>query len=218
MFVVPPYTTDARHFAAITQEAHRYASNALLNHLMETSQLKARLQSIRSYFLLQQGDYVVHFMEIADDELSKAVMLDHRFATSQRAAINRRDFVTLSRLESLLELSVRTSAAAADPFKEELLSRLEETSLLDHMIQIQSQAASKGAKPKQLQGYEAFTLDYNAAWPLSIVISRGAITKYQLVFRQLFYIKFVERQVCAAWIDFQVRDRVKFAAAPPPPP
>ncbi|KAE8673743.1 Gamma-tubulin complex component 2 [Hibiscus syriacus] len=36
-------------------------------------------------------------------------------------------------------------------------------------------------------------------WPLSIVISRKALTKYQLIFRFLFHCKHVERQLCGAW-------------------
>ncbi|KAL7611993.1 hypothetical protein Lser_V15G05583 [Lactuca serriola] len=36
-------------------------------------------------------------------------------------------------------------------------------------------------------------------WPLSLVISRKALTKYQLIFRFLFHCKHVHRQLCAAW-------------------
>lgn len=42
-------------------------------------------------------------------------------------------------------------------------------------------------------------------WPLSIVISRKALTKYQLLFRLLFHCKHVERQLCGAWQVHQVR-------------
>jgi hypothetical protein len=41
-------------------------------------------------------------------------------------------------------------------------------------------------------------------WPLSLVISRKALTKYQLIFRLLFHCKHVSRQLCAAWQIQQV--------------
>ncbi len=42
---------------------------------------------------------------------------------------------------------------------------------------------------------EAFTLDYKVGWPNSIVLSRRAITKYQLLSRLLYFSKHVERRV-----------------------
>jgi gamma-tubulin complex component 2 len=51
----------------------------------------------------------------------------------------------------------------------------------------------------KLTGSEAFTFDYNVEWPLSLVISRKSLTKYQLIFRHLFLCKHVERQLGAAW-------------------
>lgn len=41
-------------------------------------------------------------------------------------------------------------------------------------------------------------------WPLSIVVSRKALSRYQLIFRFLFHCKHVERQLCTAWQVHQV--------------
>lgn len=41
-------------------------------------------------------------------------------------------------------------------------------------------------------------------WPVSLVLSRRALTKYQLIFRHLFHCKHVRRQLCAAWQIHQV--------------
>ncbi|XP_028125714.1 gamma-tubulin complex component 2-like isoform X2 [Camellia sinensis] len=40
---------------------------------------------------------------------------------------------------------------------------------------------------------------YEVQWPLSLVISRKALTKYQLIFRFLFHYKHVDLQLCGAW-------------------
>lgn len=54
-----------------------------------------------------------------------------------------------------------------------------------------------------LKGIEAFTLDYKVGWPLSIVLSRRAITKYQLLSRLLYFSKHVERRVLMSWMGHQ---------------
>jgi gamma-tubulin complex component 2 len=54
-----------------------------------------------------------------------------------------------------------------------------------------------------LKGLEAFTLSYRVRWPVSLVISKKTLTKYQLIFRHVFYCKHVEREVCDAWQHHQ---------------
>jgi gamma-tubulin complex component 2 len=39
--------------------------------------------------------------------------------------------------------------------------------------------------------------------PLSLVLSKHAITKYQLLFRHLFHCKHVERQLSSSWLSQQ---------------
>ena len=54
------------------------------------------------------------------------------------------------------------------------------------------------------QGFHVFALDYSVKWPLSIVLSKRALTKYQLLFRHLFFCKHVERELCSAFLTHQV--------------
>ncbi|KAF9406891.1 hypothetical protein BGZ94_002913 [Podila epigama] len=50
-----------------------------------------------------------------------------------------------------------------------------------------------------LSGIDALTLDYSVKFPLSLVISRKALTKYQLLFRHLLYLKHGEQVLCHTW-------------------
>ncbi|KAI9492777.1 gamma-tubulin complex component protein [Zychaea mexicana] len=63
-----------------------------------------------------------------------------------------------------------------------------------------AQAAAAGSSRDVLSGYDALTLDYTVTFPLSLVISRKALTKYQLLFRHLLYLKHVEDMLCDAWM------------------
>ena len=47
-----------------------------------------------------------------------------------------------------------------------------------------------------LTGYQGFTLTYSVDWPLSLVIDNKSIFCYQLIFRHLFYCKYVEGLLC----------------------
>lgn len=60
-------------------------------------------RSIKRYFLMDQGDFFVHFMDLTEEELKKPV-----------------DDIAPSRLEALLELALRMSTANTDPYKDDL--------------------------------------------------------------------------------------------------
>mmetsp|Transcript_109 Transcript_109/g.209 ORF Transcript_109/g.209 Transcript_109/m.209 type:complete len:347 (-) Transcript_109:98-1138(-) len=122
--------------------------------------------------------------------------------------------VALSRIRSLLQLAVHTSTLASDPNREELSCSLASHNLIQHLHLIQAAGGdgptnSAGSESyvlkgsQGLKGVEALTLDYNVGWPLSIVLSRRAITKYQLLSRLLFFCKHVELKVLGCWKDHQ---------------
>jgi gamma-tubulin complex component 2 len=48
---------------------------------------------------------------------------------------------------------------------------------------------------------DALTLDYNVKFPLSLVVSRKTILRYQLLFRFLLHLKHVEQSLAAMWIE-----------------
>ncbi|XP_058743700.1 gamma-tubulin complex component 2-like isoform X2 [Vicia villosa] len=137
------------HYLECIKAAYNFASGELVNLIKEKYDLTGKLRSIKHYLLLDQGDFLVHFMDIARDELAK-----------------KPDEVSVEKLQSLLDLALRTTAASVDPYHEGL------TCIVVH-------------------------------WPLSIVLSRKALTNYQLIFRFLFHCKHVDRQLCGAWQTHQ---------------
>ena len=105
-------------------------------------------RSIKHYFLLDQGDFIVQFMDMADDELKKPMEGTQRNSVSlvtsskllsvisrfrvmmwkffwwKGLELSRSHFLLAdimdSRLEALLELTLRTSTANADSYKDDL--------------------------------------------------------------------------------------------------
>lgn len=54
-------------------------------------------------------------------------------------------------------------------------------------------------------------MDYKVGWPNSIVLSRRAITKYQLLSRLLYFSKHVERRVLISWMGHQTTKVRKYS-------
>ncbi|KZV48871.1 gamma-tubulin complex component 2 [Dorcoceras hygrometricum] len=169
--------------------AYDFASGELLNLVKEKYDLMGKLRSIKHYLLLDQGDFLVHFMDIAREELMK-----------------KPDDISTEKLQSLLDLALRSTAAVADSYHEDLTCCVEKTTLLKRLsvlrdLQINQTVSSHCAleEPVNITGLETFALSFKVCWPLSLVISRKALTKYQLIFRFLFHCKHVNRQLCGAW-------------------
>ncbi|KAL1293291.1 gamma-tubulin complex component 2 isoform X2 [Arachis ipaensis] len=184
------------HYLECIKAAYNFASRELLNLIKEKYDLMGKLRSIKHYLLLDQGDFLVHFMDIARDELAK-----------------KPDEVSVEKLQSLLDLALRTTAAAADPLHEGVTCVVERSSLLkrsstfkDLELSQRSSGDNDLEEPVSITSLETFSLSYKVQWPLSIVLSRKALTRYQLIFRFLFHCKHVERQLCGAW---QVHQGVK---------
>ena len=184
------YTSNSEEYARPLEKAYEFASKTLLELLVRDRDLVGHLRSVKHYFLLDQGDFIVQFMDLCESELQQSV--------------NR---VEPARLDSLLELALRTSAANCDPYKDNVRVELLTVSLLFQMHRVLSINTDAEAEYKnveddnsELSGLEAFSFNYEVQWPISLVLNRRALACYQMLLRQLFYAKHVERKLCRAWI------------------
>ncbi|CAG2176410.1 unnamed protein product [Oppiella nova] len=192
------YTTEERVYIENIESAYKFASKELLHLLVDESDLIGRLKSIKHYFFMDLGDFIVQFMDLAGDELEKDI-----------------DDIALNRLDSLLELSLRTSLMNSDAYKDDVRIELLPDSLHSQMSQILNIGVNSIKDPKELsipepyvlKGSEALALDFHVSWPLSLIISRKNITCYQMLFRHLFYCKYVERQLEEVWKGNKIAKR-----------
>ena len=182
------YTIEEKVYSNWIESAHHHASKQLLRLLVKESDLLGHLYSVKHYFFMDQGDYIVQFMDMAEDELSKEI-----------------GDMNPSRLSSLLELCLRTSSMKTDTHHEEVQIELMDNSLLTQLSDI----LSKGTEDEDdaiddghsLRGFESVALQYHVKWPLSLILSHRNIACYQMLFRHLFYCKYVERTLESVWKD-----------------
>ncbi|KAI8034722.1 gamma-tubulin complex component 2 homolog isoform X1 [Drosophila gunungcola] len=189
--------TSERHVTVIN-DAYYFAARMLLDVLLTENDLMGHLQSVKRYLLLNQGDFSMQFMDACEDELSKNV-----------------DQVLPMTLENLLGLTLRLSSARNDPYKDDLHCELLPYDLVTQMSKIMNQKEEywQAQQRLDLSGLECFAFNYEVKWPVSLVLNHIAISKYQMLFRQLFYCKHVERQLCKIWKENAIAKKFSPQAA-----
>lgn len=149
------------------------------------------LASVKRYLLMQQGDFIEQFMDVAEEELSKNV-----------------DLAMPSKLENLLGLVLRITSAKDNKYIDELRVQIYDCDLQTQMAAILNvggsmavdEADQSTTRTLDITGFEGFSFDYEVRWPLSLVINDFSLTFYKTVFRLLFYFKHVQRQLGRMWI------------------
>ena len=186
------------------ERAYAFANSSLLNHLITTHDLSARLLSLKHYFFLDHSEFFSNFLDLSMSELRKPVA-----------------DVSLPRLQSLLDISLRFggNTISDDPYKEDLKVELNETGLTEwlmdvvNVLQNEDEVNSlledgpnhnierKYEGDKNLRGIAALQLDYTVPFPLSLIISKKAIIRYQILFRHILSLKHVELLLTNLWQD-----------------
>ncbi|CAE7636837.1 TUBGCP2 [Symbiodinium pilosum] len=200
------YSRRRRDYAEAIDVAYRRAAAALLDLFMKPQpdglDLLGRLKSLRHFFFLSKADWFGHFLDTAGE--------------LERPA----EEIPLARLDSLLDLAVRASSMATDPYREDISCGLHSFRVEDachRMVKGSAEDAEKedasasgvsstapsGGVGSEGSGVRCLTLKYRTAWPLSILFSRTILLKYQVIFRHLLYCRYVERKLVEVWVDHQ---------------
>lgn len=201
-----PKTFDDPRFLDNVNSAYAYANTSLLNLLLSENSLTTRFRSLKHYFFLDRSDFFAYFMELSASELRKPAKL-----------------VNESKLQSLLDLVLRQpgSIAASDPFKEDVKVKMNKIGLTRWLMQVVSVSGMDQDNPdgglekyqtptpqpaedeKDIIGFDALELDYLVPFPLSLVISRKTVLRYQLIFRHLLSLRHLENLLVTSWQDQQ---------------
>uniref|UniRef100_A0A1A9VWY4 Gamma-tubulin complex component n=1 Tax=Glossina austeni TaxID=7395 RepID=A0A1A9VWY4_GLOAU len=192
------FSPTSQNHIAVIQNAYRFASKNLLEVLLKENDLMGHLMSVKRYLLLQQGDFITEFMDACEEELAKNV-----------------DKVLPMKLENLLGLTLRLSSAKHDPYKDDVHCELLTYDLVTQMSKIMNNEEEYWLSHDRLDlnGLECFAFRYEVKWPVSLVLNHIAISKYQMLFRQLFYCKHVERQLCKIWKENSIAKKFSPQAA-----
>ena len=209
-----PATFDDPRFLDNVNNAYSFANKELLHLLLTKNSLRNRLRSMKHYFFLDRAEFFLYFLELSDSELRKK----HRDVNVGK----------LQSLLDLV-LHQPGSIAVADPFKEDVNVKMNSVALTSWLIkvvnvqgmdqdnpdsvieqyktpaasQVSTTDKSKEEKNKEddkdINGFDALELDYQVPFPLSLIISRKTVMRYQLIFRYTLALRHLETQLVGCW-------------------
>jgi gamma-tubulin complex component 2 len=209
------YSSDPTTVSAYIYIMHGKASSLLVQRLLGDHNLLSSLRLMKRYFLLDQGDFFVNFMDAAEVELLLGVgnlsrgRVEHWFSTSVQ--------LTEHGEAGLVEHSPRKdgrnhlspSAFRCRFVSESLVDALDK---LHGATEVQSRretltpanSVHGSTKTAGLTGMDTFVIDMpEVAFPVSVVLNSTSMSQYQLLFRHLFLAKYVERRLVGIWQDHQ---------------
>jgi len=173
-------------------QAYHEASDTFLGMLLDKYDLLSSLRFMKKYFLLDQGDFFVDFLDHAEDELQNELpsVLQGRVQNWLSTSIARTS--DSSQLSSSLRCSFQNKS---------LRDTLDDLGRRDN----KRKSSKKNTRPKTLMGFEAITFELKSVpFPTSIVLSTRQLRIYQLLCRLIFFAKYAERQLVGMWSDHQL--------------
>lgn len=201
---VPKSFEDTR-FLDNVNGAYAHANSSLLNLLLTTHALPARLRSLKHYFFLDRSDFFTYFLDLSESELKKPWK-----------------GVNVGKLQSLLDLVLRQpgSVAAQDPFKEDVKVQMNDVGLTKFLMGVVNVRGIDQDAPDEsmeryrtpatqppseednsMTGFEALELKFSVPFPLSLVISSKTVLRYQILFRYLLSMRHLEGLLVNSWKD-----------------
>jgi len=210
------YNMDQPSLASTVDRLYQSVSTRLLRLILCDYDLPRSLRTMKRYFLLDQGDFLLNFLGDAESELSRDVSsvslgrTQHWLSTAlQVTETTLDDSMSVSTLSVPLRTLQPLSACfirckfAADSLIAELDSRHSSSGGIQK-IELRTPSKFPYGTVKGLTGMMAFTLDFPVVeFPTSLFISEQNLSKYKLLFRQLFFAKNIERRLVAIWSSHQ---------------
>ena len=213
-----PTTFDDPRFLDNINSAYSHANSSLLNLLLTTTHaLPARLRSMKHYFFLDRSDFFSYFLELSTSELKKparhvnvsklqslldlvlrqpgSVAAEDPFKEDVKVQMNE---VGLTRW---LMRVVNVSGIDQDAWPAGGLDAINATPAFVPQSAIVGSATATSDADKSVIGFEALELDYTVPFPLSLVISRKTVLRYQLLFRYLLSLRHLESLLVASWTE-----------------
>ena len=161
---------------------------------------------------MDQSDFLTHFLDIAGEELLKSPKQ-----------------VSIEKVQSMLELTLRnpSSVSLSDKYKDDLVIEMSSMTLAEQILKITSVVGADSTGKSDLRamldhkvdmsglmsmgglagsnlpfsGIDALLLNFSVSFPISLILNKKMMTKYQLLFRNLMQCKYAERLLSASWLD-----------------
>lgn len=200
------YSGDPSTLASYIEETHREASSYLVQLLLGRFKVENTLTTLKRYFLLDQGDFLIHFMDTAQSELTKLVEDVSQGRTQHwlNMALQLTDST-----ENVAE-AISSRRRISQPLSPHSIRCFFADESLDNVLGVREGEPKTPSRHPYgqvagLTGMLAFTLDFpEVPFPTSLILSRQNLSSYQMLFRHIFYAKHIEQRLVGVWLDNQM--------------
>ncbi|KAI0320499.1 Spc98 family-domain-containing protein [Amylostereum chailletii] len=208
---------DERFYKSI-EEDYTFANKTLLQLLLKDQELVPRLRYLKRHFFLSHSSFLTHFLDLSHSELRKAAksaslvklqsLLDMTLSSDPHSddMTFRDDMKVVMMGSGLYEWLSKVVGEKGD-------LRGTDSTTPNGDTQPERKDGEKGKEKErkdkdkdkkdktQLLAIDALSLDFTVKFPLSLVVSRKTILRYQLIFRFLLHLKHLEQTLTTMWID-----------------
>jgi gamma-tubulin complex component 2 len=216
------YSSNISSVSAFILTKYRDSSRSLLRLLIDDFDLVHVLRTMKQYFLLEHGDFFVNFLDCAEDELLKDVTkisrtkIQHWMNSCRQSLVDdEKDVLSKGNvLMNGLQCCISTDGLA--DYLDKLHAASGGIDTKDAWTPMRHTYGGTLTSTKgELTGLDTFYIDLTPIpFPLSTVLSSNAIGCYHLLFRHLFYAKYVERRMVSIWNDHQMMKELKSLRGP----
>ncbi|KDN39944.1 hypothetical protein K437DRAFT_250373 [Tilletiaria anomala UBC 951] len=192
------------NFLKCIEHAYERANTTLLKLLINEQHIIQRLRSVKHYFVMEHSDFFMSFYEQSIRDLRKFVVPGRVGSIPMRLG---------QQLGMVLGSS--TTIGSDDPYKEDLrvecnnekvysqLMRIAETKGGIEAAKALARQEKKDRAVQQFKVMDVLQFDIAVKFPVSLVISKKNILRWQFLQRVLLHLKILERQLVEMWSEHQ---------------
>lgn len=177
------YEAVETKYHSFIRKAYNFSNQTLMKILNRDDLTLRRLEFAKSLFCIEKGDLFYSIFETCQDHLSHTI-----------------DTVNFSTLVTLINESIHNSCLGKSQFSSDVHLHLERHILPQQLSNIINVTFSEELSINQTV-LEALTFNFNVTWPQKLILDDETIKCYQMVFRHIFYIKYVFMKLTKLNID-----------------
>ena len=195
-------------FEKLIEKIYTWTNETLKAILFKEKSLDSLIKSFKKFYLMESGDFYTYLIDLVG-EMFFAQKKEINFEKIQKHIDNAMR-MTSANLDSnkdqfyftLSNMSISMQKEHLDQYIKILDSNENDIEVITNQLKVlYNSKASINLDDMKL--YECIVLESKISWPLNLIFSKKNIIKYQILFRQLMYLKLVAKELSEAWITQQ---------------
>jgi gamma-tubulin complex component 2 len=191
------------NFQNLMEKIYEWANIALKDLLFKEENLLSIIKSMKRFYFMECGDFYTHFIDTC------AELLDLE-----------KDQVMTDKFENVIDNTIRSTSAVLDVNRElfyfsfskmifkteklylDMYTKVLESNDISTVIRLINSLDNDNSffEFGDAKVSESLVIEMKVKWPLNLIFSKQNLLKYQLIFRQLLFLKYQEKKLSECWV------------------